>query len=144
MASRKQIEMIIEKMEASNPVELFKNLSETQRGIGAVLRLLYESNGTTTAGKISEELNVSTARVAVLLKKMVAKGLLTKEKGITDGRVTLVRLTELGDKTVSKMRDEMCEQVGCIIDTVGEERLLEFIDISNEIISVVKAPNFDF
>ena len=75
---------------------------------------------------------------------MVAKGLLTKEKGITDGRVTIVRLTELGDKTVSKMRDEMCEQVGCIIDTVGEERLLEFIDISNEIISVVKAPNFDF
>lgn len=144
MATKEQIEMILEKLEKSLPDEFFKKVDETQAGIGAVLRLLNKSNDAVTAGRISEVLNVSTARVAVLLKKMVAKGLITKEQLATDGRVTVVKLTEFGLQIISEMQAEVYSQTARIIDTVGEERILEFIAIADEIKSAFKEPNFDF
>lgn len=144
MANRETVEMILKKMEGSNPVDFFKSVNELQMGIGAVLQILQKSQGVVTAGQISEEMGVSTARVAVLLKKMAAKGLITKEKGVMDGRVTIVRLTESGENIASKMRHEMWVQVEKIIDSIGEEKVLEFIEISNEIRNIVKVPNFHF
>ena len=144
MANRETVEMILKKMEGSNPVDFFKSVNELQMGIGAVLQILQKSQGVVTAGQISEEMGVSTARVAVLLKKMAARGLITKEKGVMDGRVTIVRLTESGENIASKMRHEMWVQVEKIIDSIGEEKVLEFIEISNEIRNIVKVPNFHF
>lgn len=144
MATREQIEMVLDKMEKANPVEFFKKVDETQAGVAAVLRLLYESRGVVTAGKISELLNVSTARVAVLLKKMVNKGLITKEQDVADGRVTIVKLTELGNTIVCEMREDMYAQVGHIIDVVGEERVMEFISIAEEIRVAAKKPTLKF
>ena len=144
MANRETVEMILKKMEGSNPVDFFKSVNELQMGIGAVLQILQKAQGVVTAGQISEEMGVSTARVAVLLKKMAAKGLITKEKGVMDGRVTIVRLTESGENIASKMRHEMWVQVEKIIDSIGEEKVLEFIEISNEIRNIVKVPNFHF
>ena len=144
MANRETVEMILKKMEGSNPVDFFKSVNELQMGIGAVLQILQKSQGVVTAGQISEEMGVSTARVAVLLKKMAARGLITKEKGVMDGRVTIVRLTKSGENIASKMRHEMWVQVEKIIDSIGEEKVLEFIEISNEIRNIVKVPNFHF
>lgn len=143
MATEEQIERMLKKFEKAYPADFFKHVTETRAGIGAVLRLLYESNGTVTAGKISEVLEISTARVAVLLKKMVARNLITKERGITDARLTIVKLSELGEKTIKEMRDEMGQQMNLLIDTVGEERLMEFVAISEEIETVVAGPTFD-
>lgn len=140
MATKEQIEKIHAEMEKAQPVDLFKNINKTQAGIGAVLRMLYDSNGTVTAGQISEVLGVSTARVAVLLKKMAAKGLITKAHDCNDARVTIVRLTEKGGDIVVQMRDDLFTQIGNIIDTIGEERLMEFIGISKEIKALIKAP----
>lgn len=144
MATTEQIESILEKMENSHPKNFFKKVNDTQAGIGAVLRLLSESGEEVTAGKISEELDVSTARVAVLIKKMASKGLVIKEQSLRDGRVTVVKLTEYGKDTVCKIREDLYQQIGQVIDNVGEERLLEFIAISNEIREVMKGPNIKF
>ncbi|MGN0353997.1 MAG: MarR family winged helix-turn-helix transcriptional regulator [Muricoprocola sp.] len=144
MANREAVEKILAKMEKSNPGDLFKSVNDLQMGIGAVLQILQKSQGEVTAGQISEEMGVSTARVAVLLKKMVAKGLITKEKGVMDARVTIVRLTQSGEKIASKMRMEMWNQVENMIDRIGEERVLEFIEIANEIRGIVKVPDFHF
>ncbi len=121
-----------------------RRINESHMGMGAILLLLLKYEGVATAGQNSEELDVSTARVAVLLKKMIAKGLLTKEKGITDGRVTIVRITESGEEIAIKMRNELWIQLEGIIDTIREERILEFIDIENEIKLIAKTPNFYF
>lgn len=140
MATIEQIEKIHSEMEKAQPVDFFKSINKTQAGIGAVLRMLYDSKETVTAGDISEALDISTARVAVLLKKMTAKGLITKEQASDDARVTVVQLTEHGRDIVKIMRDDLFSQIGAIIDTVGEERLMEFIEIAKEIKVIVKAP----
>ena len=113
MATQEQIKKIHSEMEKAQPVDFFKRINEIQAGIGAVLRVLYEYDGTVTAGQISEILEVSTARVAVLLKKMDSKGLITKKHSTDDARVTIVSITEHGK---------------------------DIINIAKEINAVVKAP----
>jgi len=144
LATKAQIEGMLERMEKVKPKKAFQCVDETQAGIGAVLRLLEESSETVTAGRISEKLDVSTARVAVLLKKMAAKGLITRERGDVDARITVVRLTELGAETIVKIQGELYRQVGHMIDVVGEERLIEFITIAGEIQNAVLPPEVDF
>ena len=140
MATQAQIEAMLHKLEQFQPAAFFKRMDETQAGIGAVLRLLDESNETITAGKISDILNISTARVAVLIKKMVARGLITKEHDESDARVTIVKLTPLGKHLIFEMRQDLQQQMGRIIDQIGEKRLLEFIDTFHEIRKIVSPP----
>lgn len=109
-------------------------------GIGAVLRILNVPGKRMTAGEISRELGVSTARVAVILKKMEAKGILVRETGIEDARTTVVHLTDNGMETACKVRDELFADVGRAIDTIGEERLLEFVNTFRELRKVLKGP----
>lgn len=133
MATAEQVANILSKMEGSHPGDFFNKIDATQVGIGSVLRLLERTEGTVTAGKISETLSISTARVAVLLKKMVSKGLITKEQNAADRRVTEVKLTKKGREHIADMNNEVYCRVAHVLDTVGEERLLEFITTANEI-----------
>lgn len=144
MAQKEQIELVLSRMKQARPAEFFKCMDETQAGIGAVLRLLYESSGTVTAGKISDVLKVSTARVAVLLKKMSAKGLITKERGVLDARTTVVSLTPVGEQVIGELLDQLYRQVGLAIDTVGEQRLLDFIATAEELGNVIGPYEFHF
>ena len=142
MATRVQIETVLKRLEQARPADCFKWNDEMQAGIGAMLRLLYESDEEVTAGRISEVLDVSTARVAVLIRKMTSRGLITKEQGATDARIIVVRLTEFGKKTYEKIKDDLYRQMGIVIDAIGEERLMEFITTAEEIQKTVNPPQF--
>lgn len=141
MATKEQIDTLIKELKKVKPTNFVTKIDETSAGIGAVLRYLYESKETVTAGKISSFMNVSTARVAVLLKKMEAKGLIVKETGVEDARTTVVKLSDSGRQTVEKMQADLCREIGNVIDQVGMERMLEFIAITKEIHEVVKGPS---
>ena len=84
MATPEQIASILSQLVALHPADCFKPIDAANAGLGAVLRLLYLADQPVTAGTISEKLHVSTARVAVLLKKLVAKGLVTKGRDPVD------------------------------------------------------------
>ncbi len=144
MAEKAQIELVLTKMKQARPAEFFKCMDETQAGIGAVLCLLYESGETVTAGMISDGLKISTARVAVLLKKMSAKGLISKERGILDARTTVVCLTSFGKQVIEEMQNHLYRQIGLVIDKVGERRLLDFITTADELRSVMEPFAFHF
>lgn len=143
MATKAQIENLLKQFEQIHPVKFFKCMDDTMAGAGAVLKVLYESGEVLTAGRLSEELGVSTARVAVLLKKMAAKGLIDKERGVLDARITYVKLTELGTKTIQEMQSEMYRQIGIVIDTIGEERMQEFVKTAALIEDIVTPPRFN-
>ena len=141
MATKSQIEMVLrefKKIHPPHPVGLLQRIDATQEGVGAVLCLLHESDETVTAGRVREVLGVSTARVAVLLKKMAAKGLITKVNDPADARVTVVSLTEQGRESIREIEGELYRQTGLVIDRVGEERVLEFIAIAQEIQSALQ------
>lgn len=144
MATREQIETILVLVHDTHPATFFKRIDDTSAGISAVLRFLYEADGEVTSGQISSSMNVSTARMAVLLKKMDAKGLICKETGAADARTTVVRLSGFGRETVEKIHADMYRQVGCVIDKIGMERLIEFTTVAREICSIMKGPHIEF
>ena len=140
MATREEIEKIAALLDESHPAKFMKKRNETSAGIGAVLRFLFESGKPMTAGSISQFMNVSTARVAVLLKKMEAKGFIYRQVGTADARTVVVSLTEAGTEAVNKMQESLHRDIGVLIDTIGMERLIEYTSISKEILSVMKGP----
>lgn len=143
MPSQEQIQMVFEYIRDSHSGDFFERISETTKGIAAVLGYLYDTSETVTAGQISKVMNVSTARVAVLLKKMENKGLIIKETGTNDARTTVVRLSELGIKNAERLHNEIYSQISRMIDRIGMERLMEFIAVSKEIRSIIKAPTIE-
>ncbi len=133
MASKEQVGLVLERLRESPPSGLFRIIDESCVGVEAVLRYLSESSGDVTAGSISDFMRVSTARVAVLIRKMASQGLITKECAANDARVTIVRLTPLGWERIRQRQAELFADISSVIDKVGMDRLLEFISISKEI-----------
>ena len=140
MATREEIEKIVLLLDESHPSKFVKKHNETNAGIGAVLRFLSESDRPMTACSISQFMNVSTARVAVLLKKMEARGFICRRSGPEDARTVVVSLTDSGLNAAHKMQESMHRDVGILIDTIGMDRLIEYTNISREIRSVMKGP----
>lgn len=142
MATNEEIRRVLDLLHESKPKHAFKKLDDTTAGIGAVMRCLYKTDEPVTAGQISRILNVSTARVAVLLRKMESKGLIIKETGAADARTTVVRISDDGRKAHERIRAELYRDMGNIIDHIGMERMLEYIAISKEINALTKPPCF--
>lgn len=136
MATQEQTEHIFQAVRALRPTPFFQKMGQAQVGIGAVLSYLDECEGSVTAGKIAEFVGISTARVAVLLKKMEAKGLILKGRDPCDARITIVRLSEQGMATAQAMRSGIYSKVSEVIDRVGMERMMEFVAIAHEIAEI--------
>lgn len=144
MATQTEIELLLKQLKKAPPSDLFKNIDKSAVGISAALQYLYETDEVVTAGKLSENIGVSTARVAVLLKKMTANGLIEKENDLSDARVVVVKLSEYGRETAKKIQENAYAQVAVMIDEIGMDRMLEFAEISQEIHAIMKEPRFDF
>ena len=144
MATQEQIDYVLNYWDKSQPANFFKKMNEGNAGIGAVLRILYESPESVTSGYISEFMQVGTARTAVLLKKMSDKGLITKSGDIKDARRTIVSLTDDGRDTVRNMRDDLRSKISAVIDKLGMDKITEFLEISNEMKSVFSPPDIEF
>lgn len=138
MASKEQIEVLMKQLKKAPPAECFQNFDMSTAGIRAILKILNQTNEKVTAGSISEQMHVSTARVAVLLKKMAAKGLIEKEHDLADGRVVVVKLTDFGRRVANQLKEELYTHIGEMIDKIGMERMLEFAAASNEIYAVMQ------
>lgn len=133
MADIKDVEFVFRRLSESQPREFNSKISDTHAGIGAVLKYLDESDKRVTCGDIAKKMNVSTARVAVLLKKMAAKDLIERNIDKDDARIIYVTLTEKGRETIAQIRDLIIDHLSKIIDVMGMEKIRTYIELSDEI-----------
>ena len=96
MATEEEVERLLWLMHEVHPQHSFKEVDKTSEGLGAVLRFLGHVEEPVTSGQIAQAMQVSTARMAVLLKKLEGKGLIIRETGVNDARTTVVRLRQRG------------------------------------------------
>ena len=89
---------IIQQFKETYPKDFFKILDKNACGICFVLNYLSSHNGECYSKDICLESGLSSARVAVLLKKMEARDLIKKSDSADDGRFTIIRLTSNGRK----------------------------------------------
>ncbi len=139
MATTEQVERIIALLRKRSPQERHKDLNKTTMGIGAVLFFLSNVSEPVSAGRIGNFLSVSSARVTALLKKMEGKGLIYTRPCPTDARVTEVAISDFGRETSHQMEMELRERIGRVVDRVGMERLVEYMEIADEIQTALNA-----
>lgn len=137
MATPAEIEQLIALLQKSVPGNRYREVSKTTVGIGAVLLFLSKAEEPVSAGQISHHMDVSTARVAVLLKKMEGKRLIVTGHSASDARVTTVAMTEYGRQVYAQIEAELHHKIAYLIDRVGLPRLIEFTNISTEIQTVL-------
>ena len=138
MVSEAEIWEILSEFNSIKPVEFLQQIDVNSMGIGKVLGFISCANREVSAGEISEYMEVSTARVAVLLKKMSDKGLIVKHSDPKDARRVLVSITEEGRKVLKEKRDEILLYSGAVIERFGKDKIEDFIQACREIKSIVE------
>lgn len=140
MATTEQIEYLMREWPKAHPANFFKVFNDSNTGIGFALKLLYSAeDNRLSAGAISEAMGVSTARVAVLLKKMESRGLITRESDRTDARVRVVCLSESGRTVAERMNCNIRQYIANVIDKVGMEKLVQLVELSIEVKTAMAA-----
>jgi len=125
-----EVDKLLNRLRDSQPVELITKLDRSNCGMGLILMFLDKRNDCVVSGEIASKLNVSTARVAVLLRKMEARGLIEKKTPLEDMRKTLVRLTNYGKECVANFKNNVHEKAKRIFEKVGVENIEELIRIA--------------
>ena len=147
MATKQQIDLLTQLFAEARPAQMNawpqRNTNLGNEGMLGVLLYLYRTDGTVTAGMISKFMNITTGRVSVLIQKMVDKGLIIRETGKEDARVAELRLTDKGRQVIEELQQKRTAQMEQLIDTVGMERLKEYIEISREVWAILTPISLD-
>ena len=130
MGKKEEAQEFLQKMRSCRPQPFYSKLDESHRGIGFVLTYLREANGQIIAGDLARELNVSTARIAALLRNMEKNGLIQRRHSESDARQTVVEITEAGIEYSDKIREQVLEKTELLLEKVGKYDLNDFISIS--------------
>ena len=133
MGKREEAEEMLHKLRACRSKSVFGKIDESQKGIGFVLVYLWEANHEVIAGELARKLDVSTARIAALLRKMEKNGFIVRYRSLEDARQTVVQITQEGSAYVDKMKEQMLVRMELLLEKVGREDMEEFISISHKI-----------
>lgn len=137
MATEEEIKTFAKRYFECMKRPVMTKIDKTNLGINRVLRHLGEADRPLSEAEISRYMNISTARVAVLLRTMSDKGLIIKEDDASDARKTLISLSEGGRKHIEDTDAEFLELMTDIVNTVGMERMEQFLETLKEINAVV-------
>ena len=133
MGRREDAQELLQKLRSCRAKYFMGKVDETQRGINFVLMYLAETDGEVIAGDLARELNVSTARIAAILKNMEKRGYITRQSSSVDARRTVIEITPEGIVYAEELKEQMLAKTEFLLDKVGKEDLEEFIRISNKI-----------
>jgi len=138
MMSREEAKELLRRLNETRPKAFFKHCDDVTAGIGCTLRFLAEEERPVTAGEISDFMQVSTARVAVLLRKMAEKDLVVKSESAEDARRTMVTLSDVGRALAVRREEHVLDMICAITERIGKERVEQFIAISGDIKDAVE------
>ena len=133
MSNKEDAQEFLKQMRSCRVRPFYSKLDESQRGTGFVIAYLSEAEGEVIAGDLARELNVSTARIAALLRKMEKDGLIRRCRAQADARQTVVEITQAGTEYSHMMKEQILEKAELLLEKVGKDDLNEFIRISKKI-----------
>ena len=119
----------------------FKSLTDTlnyfNRGEVGVLSYLAFDKNEASSGELSEKLNVSTARIASILKSLENKKYIRRKEDSLDKRKTLVVITESGKELAVETKKELMDILIKVIKEIGYEDIEEYTRIVQKIRKVL-------
>ncbi len=133
MVAREQALDILNKIRKNKPAKFFNRIDETSAGMNFILAFLSESNCDVYASTIADKMQISRARVAVLIQKLISKGLIEKSSSNSDARIEVIKLTTKGFDEINKFKERMISDIVKLIEEVGIEEIHKFLDTSAKI-----------
>jgi DNA-binding MarR family transcriptional regulator len=94
---------------------------------GQTYVVCYLSDGDKTVTELANLINVSTARMAVIVNSLEKQGKVERLNDPTDKRITKVHLTSKGNETIDCVREFLKEKVEKAIKILGEEEFDRFV-----------------
>ncbi len=115
-----------------------RTLSHLLNGEIVILYYLEKHGGKAYPKELSDELVVSTARVAVLLNTLEKDGLITRKHDNPDSRHTTVMLSDKGRQFILLRRQELLTYFSNVLENLGEADAVEYVRLQKKFISAMK------
>lgn len=105
-------------------------------------RVLYELSqvDTTTASELAYTLGLDAGYLSRILQNFRKKGLIRKQRSQTDGRQSLLSLTEKGQTTFEELNRKSCDEVLKMLEKIAEPDRKELIQAMNRVQTLLGAP----
>lgn len=110
-----------------------KQINDSMHGESVILFVISQNEGKVIPSDISNEMGITSARVAAALNNLEAKGLIIRSIDAEDRRRIIVELTQLGKEQVNKQYEKIMSMVTNILKYLGEEDTMELIRILKKI-----------
>ena len=131
-----KINNIINLIKQNKPKHLIEKIDKTSGGLGVLMYL--ESHDDVKITDITKHLEVTSARMAVLLEKMKSKNLIIKEESKVDARITKIRLSENGKKLALQYKKEHHDKIKLLINEIGYEKLINLFETISDINNIIE------
>lgn len=89
----------------------------------------------TTVSQISKESNQTLSATTQIINSLDKEGYIKREIDKDDRRIIRITLTDKGKQHMKDQHDKMLEYVQGIVEKIGQEQTIQFIDIIEKIIS---------
>ncbi|MDD3360180.1 MAG: MarR family transcriptional regulator [Hespellia sp.] len=110
-------------------------LTESVKGENYVLSYLAEAGADVNPKELSNILNVSSARTAVILKTLEKRELIIRYQDPDSHRQTLVKLLPAGRERYLLVQNTFARSVNGLIDALGEEDFRQYMEIKKRVLS---------
>lgn len=138
MAKKEEIDKIVEILEKNRPGVAIEKIRKHDTGVFAVVKFLNEANIAVKSKDISDNLGISSARMAVILKTMEKKELINKINSKTDARAISISLSDKGYILSKKLKSNIRKTAEKIIDEFGIEYTTQLFYDINKVKKIVK------
>lgn len=115
-------------------ISQYIKMTDANRGEGVLLGYLAHHNNEATPAQLSKALDVSTARIAVLLNKLERKQLVQRQKHPNNNRNTIVKLLPAGKQLHEDQENAFHRNMMRFLETLGEEKAALFVELQGEMV----------
>lgn len=110
-----------------------KHLNDSMQGENFVLFYISKHEGNVIPSDISNEMGITSARIAATLNSLEGKGLIVRRIDAEDRRRILIELTDLGKEQVQKHHQMTMNMTTNILKYLGEEDAVQFVRIMKKL-----------
>jgi DNA-binding MarR family transcriptional regulator len=124
---------LLEKMQALHKTGPHRHIIERLQGGAFVLHYISRRGEDVLPGEISQEMGVSSARIAAALNSLEGKGLLNRRIDSNDRRKILVSLTEEGKACADDLYNAVLKTAVKLLEMLGERDAGEYVRLTGRI-----------
>lgn len=103
-----------------------------------LMKLARSEDGIVYAGTLSSYIAVATSRMAVILNQLEKDGMIERRIDEEDSRKRIVIATDKGRRRGVELLDEMREKCAKLLEGLGEDDALKYIDLQRKMIEVAE------